>query len=251
MGELVLINNDSGDDDFYHSITMTNNSHYSRLPKTWSCRPTETQNTAQKFLCNRPQLAQYRSRRSRNFRLREVINVRPRHWPKKHQGAGCHASSRRCCTDRRRCESEGKPPSGHSAPSLSTLPPLLLHPASRRWRSRPGSGPRLEEEEGLEGWKTAFCSIASELWDPEAPNQRGPVLQCGNNNTHLTKNWYFAPPILFKYFKNPISFLWEIAFCSIASELWDPEAQTNLDLFYYVVLTTHTSLKINILHLQF
>ena len=37
-------------------------------------------------------------------------------------------------------------------------------------------------------WKTAFCSIASELWDPEAPDQCGPVLQYGNNNTHLLKN---------------------------------------------------------------
>ena len=55
-----------------------------------------------------------------------------------------------------------------------------------------------------------------------APDQCGPVLQCGNNNTHLTKNKYFAPPILFEFFKNPIHFLWEIAFCSIASELWDP-----------------------------
>ena len=37
-------------------------------------------------------------------------------------------------------------------------------------------------------WKTAFCSIASELWDPQAQDQCRPVLLCGTNNPHLTKN---------------------------------------------------------------
>ena len=73
-------------------------------------------------------------------------------------------------------------------------------------------------------WKKAFCSIASELWDPDTPDQCRPVLLFGTNKTHLTKNSYFAPPISFKYFKNPINFLWKTYFCSIALELWDPDS---------------------------
>ena len=72
-------------------------------------------------------------------------------------------------------------------------------------------------------WKKAFCSIASKLWDPDTPDHCRTVLACGTNKTHLTKNAYFAPPLFFKYFKNLIDFLWKKAFCSIASEVWDPD----------------------------